>query len=72
MTESAVKVLSMELVPPVRVHGEEAKPGDSLCILTEVSPLDHLFQQKRSLSIGPLTYKHIWKFSNLSKLNQNH
>ena len=51
---------------------ENYERGDGVSILTEVSPLDHLFQQKRSLSIGPLTYKHVWKFSNLSKLNQNH
>ena len=72
MTGTAVKVLSMELVPPNKVHREEAKPGDGVSIITEVSPLDHLFQQKCSFSIGPLTYKHVWKFTNLSKLSQNH
>ena len=71
MTGSAVKVLSMELVPPDKVHGEEAKPGDGVCILTEVSPLDHLFQQKRSLSIGPLTTTHPLEFFKLFKVVPN-
>ena len=33
MTGSAVKVLSMELVPHNKVHREEAKSGDSISIL---------------------------------------
>ena len=32
-TGSAVKVLSLVLVPPNKVHQEEAKPGDSVGIL---------------------------------------
>ena len=37
----------------------------------EVSPLDLFFQQERSLSIGPHT-RHVWMFSNLSKLSQHY
>ena len=31
-TGPALKVLSMELVPPNKVHREEAQPGDSVSI----------------------------------------
>ena len=31
-TGPALKVLSMELVPPNKVHREEAKPGDGVSI----------------------------------------
>ena len=32
MTGSAVKFLNMELIPPNKVHREEAQPGDSVSI----------------------------------------
>ena len=32
-TSPALKVISMELVPPNKVHREEAKSGDSISIL---------------------------------------
>ena len=38
--------------------------------LCKVSPLDLLFKEESSLSIGPLTKRHVWNFPNLSIMCQ--
>ena len=38
--------------------------------LCKVSPLDLLFKEESSLSIGPLTKRHVWNFPNLSIICQ--
>ena len=38
--------------------------------LCKVSPLDLLFKKESSLSIGPLTKRHVWNFPNLSIMCQ--